>query len=241
MKMGSVSTHHEKTNEGVHVDTDKNPTFFHTVTTGACGLYSSHCDSAAMIDDSLSAVKVSTQEARALQRTLEREYFSHWNEKCEVQEYRGFSLSQTDLLVRQIGDSFGSFRTNILRQLSGIHFAEKLGVNIYEFTFGEKMSSGEVYFGMIAIAKNEHRDEMNAISCLYKLNFNLGKVKHKETRTFNLFGFIPVDESTETWYESKSLGFVTKNELVNFCRVKALGEFRRRNFISRMNDVYSVK
>lgn len=193
--------------------------------------------SAQRIDSSMSRVKVSIEDANQLQSKLVREYFSNWNEKCEIREYRGYRDNQIETLLQKVSDSFRINGVDIYSKISGIRFAKEIDVKIFDFSFGDELSSGVVHFGMIAITKCNNT--LDALSCLYTLNFSMGRTLVTKTKETTFLG-IPCGEEKESWYENKSLGFVTQRALVNFCRVKALKEFKQQNFVSRLNDVRSL-
>lgn len=44
---------------------------------------------------------------------------------------------------------------NLYNKLSIIEFCKEEDVKIYEFTFGQELSSGHVNFGMVAISKEK--------------------------------------------------------------------------------------
>lgn len=185
----------------------------------------------------ISVVRVCTKEAHSLQKTLQQKCFSRWTENCTVEEYNGYELSQMETLLRAINNNFAVTRTNTYNKLQGIKFSGKVDVKIFEFTFGEKLNTGKVFFGMVAISKEN--DILNAISCLYTLDFILARVLVTKTVNNTFLGF-DIGEDTERWFEPENLGFVTQRALVNFCRYKALREFKTRNLISSINEVRSL-
>lgn len=233
--MGSSSTKIERENMGFQVNPNGSPQYCHCVKEGKSGMYSKSPKD--QINSAMSVVRVCTKEAHSLQNTLKKKCFSRWTENCTVEEYNGYELSQMETLLRAINNNFAVTRTNIYNRLQGIKFSGKVDVKIFEFTFGEKLNTGEVYFGMIAISK-EH-DVLNAISCLYTLNFKLARVLVTRTVNNTFLGF-DIGNDTESWFEPESLGFVTQRALVNFCRYKALREFKKRNLISSINEVRSL-
>lgn len=233
--MGSSSTKIERENMGFEVNPYESPRYCHCVKEGRTGMYGKSPKE--QIDSAMSVVKVCTKEAHLLQNTLKKKCFSSWTENCAVKEYNGFELSQMETLLRAINNNFAVTGTNIYNRLQGIKFAGNVDAKIFEFTFGEKFNTGEVYFGMVAISREN--DVLNAISCLYTLNFKLARVLVTKTVNNTFLGF-DISKDTVSWYESESLGFVTQRALVNFCRYKALREFKKRNLISRINEVRSL-
>lgn len=74
------------------------------------------------------------------------------------------------------------------------------------------LSSGHVNFGMVAISKENN--VLDAISCLYTLNFQIATVlvtRRKKKR----FAGINMGTSRRSWHEPK-------RAFVNFCRYKAI-------------------
>lgn len=110
----------------------------------------------------------------SLQETLQNEFFSRWDENCNVREYKGFDVTKMDELLHKISDNFVINGMNLYNKLSIIEFCKEEEVNIYEFTFGQVLSSGHVNFGMVAISKENN--VLDAISCLYTLNFQIATV-----------------------------------------------------------------
>ncbi|XP_061182537.1 uncharacterized protein LOC133190870 [Saccostrea echinata] len=233
--MGTSSTRIERHNEGFQVDPRRSPNYFHSIQKGEHGV--NNGTSKQRIDSSMSTLKVCSKEAFSLQEKLQNEFFTRWKEDCNVQEFHGFAISQMDNLLHKISDKFVINGKNIYSKLQGIRFCEEFDVNIYEFTFGEELSSGVVHFGMVAISKVN--SALDAVSCLYTLNFEVAKVLVTKKRKKRFLG-INAGTDRKSWYEPKSLGFVTQRALVNFCRYKALTEFKRKNFVSSINDVPSI-
>lgn len=142
-----------------------------------------------------------------------------------------------DELLHKISDNFVINGMNLYNKLSIIEFCKEEDVKIYEFTFGQELSSGLVNFGMVAISKENN--VLDAISCLYTLNFEIARVlvtKKKRKR----FAGINMGTSRKSWYEPKSLGFITKRAFLNFCRYKAMQEFTKRNLVTVIYDVSSL-
>lgn len=221
---------------GFQVDPKRSPKYVHSIKKGGCSKYCGH--SKKQIDSSMSVVRVCSREALLLQRKLKNEFFSWWNETCDVQEYHGFELSNMDELLHRISDNFMIKENNIYNKLLGIEFCEKVDNKIFEFTFEDKLSSGVVHFGMVAISKKNN--VLDAISCLYTLNFKIARVLVTKTVYNTCFG-LDMGTVCLRWFEQKSLGFVTQQALVNFCRYKALKEFNDRNLVSSINDVSSLQ
>lgn len=185
----------------------------------------------------MSVVKVCSTDADLLQKSLQKEFFSTWEENCNVVEYKGYKLSRLDTLLQKISDNFPSNGQNLHSKLNGIAFCSEVDVKIYEFTFEENLTSGVVHFGMVAISREN--DVLEAISCLYTLNFEMADVMVIEQRKKKILGF-NAKTKRRCWDEKKSLEFVTQRDLVNFCRYKALKEFNKRNLVSNINDVSSL-
>lgn len=220
---------------GRKVNVERAPFFMHTTETGDALCFTG--TSAQRIDSSMSLVKVSIRDARQLQSMLEREYFSNWKEKCEIREFYGYSVNEIEILLQKVSGAFRINGVDIYRKMSGIRFSKEVDVKIFNFSFGDELRSGVVHLGMVAITKCNNT--LDALSCLYTLNFSIARTLVTKTKE-NTFLGIPYSTETESWYEKKSLGFITQRALVNFCRVKALKEFKRQNFVSRINDVRSL-
>ncbi|CAG2236588.1 unnamed protein product [Mytilus edulis] len=185
----------------------------------------------------MSCVKVSIEDAKQLQLKLERGYFSNWNEKCEIREFHGYRANQIESLLQKISDGLRINGVDIYSKMSGIRFAKEVDVKIFYFSFGDKLSSSVVHFEMGAITKCN--STLDALSCLYTLNFSMGRTLLTRTKKTRFLG-INCGKEKESWYENKILGFVTHRALINFCRVKTLNEFQRQNFVFRVNDVNSL-
>jgi len=138
------------------------------------------------------------------------------------------------VLLGDLGRKFGQAAA---RKLSGIRFCQNLEVQVYEFTFGDEQSKGKVNFGLIAMTKNG--DSINAVSCVYSLDFSVAPERVTKT-TKDYFLWFETSSSSHSWTEPKGLGFVTQRSLMNFCRLKALEEFQRRSIVSRVNAVSSI-
>ena len=127
-------------------------------------------------------------------------------------------------------------------KLNAILWANQWSYKVYEFTYGSDMDTGTVYFGMIALGKEQAGggDSFDAVTCLYKLDFTVAKIKKEEKTVQRVLGinFGVIDRNI--WYEKKKLDFVTQNALNNFCRVKALDAFRKKGLTSSINEVSSL-
>lgn len=142
-----------------------------------------------------------------------------------------------DELLDMISQEMVICDKHIRAKLNGIKFCERVEQKVLEFTFGEPLSNGSIHFGIVVISKED--DVLNASSCLYKLNFKLAPVLVTKT-TENSFLGINTGTDTESWYETRNIGFVTQQAIINLCRYKALQEFRNKNLISRINNVISL-
>lgn len=184
----------------------------------------------------MSAVKVCCKEAHSVERKLQKEYFSKWNEACNVREYNGFDLSQTGELIRKISYDFALNEKGI-NKLRGIKFCRQIDVNIIDFMFEDNLKSGIIHFGMVAISKENN--VLNAFSCLYTLDIEKAKELVIKTTTTKILG-IRFCKRTQSWSEAKSIEFVSREDLQNFCRYKALVEFNKRKLVSKINYVSSL-
>lgn len=185
----------------------------------------------------LSAVNVCSEEANSLQRALQNECFSSWQEKCDIQQYIAVDVSRMDELLQMISSKMAVCDKDIRNKLNAITFCQNFEQQVFEFTYGESLSEGVIHFGIVAISKDD--DVVSACSCLYTLNFELGRMLVTKT-TNNTFLGIDIGTETESWTEKRKLGCVTKEAIVNLCRYKALQEFHKRNLISRINCVKSL-
>ncbi|WAR15888.1 hypothetical protein MAR_030482 [Mya arenaria] len=235
--MGTSSTRYDRSREaGFQIDPTHSPIYFHSIENGtetpSTGSARAHISSA------MEAVKICKTEAEQLQEKLQNEYFTRWNETCDVQDFNGIASSELDSLLHKISERFTINGKNIYAKISGIRFAKEIDVNIFEFTFGEELSSGTIHFGMIAISKESA--SLEAVSCLYTLDFAVARVRVEKKRKKRILG-INAGTDRRSWLEPKSLGFVTQRALINFCRMKALTEFQRRGIITNINDVPSIE
>lgn len=216
------------------VDPKRSPQYVHSIVKGAHNKYSGQSKN--RIDASLSAVKVCCKEAHLVERKLQKEYFSKWNEACNVKEYNGFDLSQTGELIRKISNDF-ALNQKAINKLRVIKLCRQIDVKFIDFMLEDKFNSGIIHFGMIAISKENN--VLDAFSCLYTLNIEKAKELVKKTTTNKILG-IRFCKRTQSWSETKSIESVSREDLKNFCRYKALVEFNKRKLISRINDVASL-
>lgn len=222
--------------EGVRVDPSRSPQYIHSAVIATHGKYSSQ--SRNRIDASLSVVKVCSNEAHSVERKLREEYFSKWNEMCRLNEYQGFGLSQTEELINMISNDIAIDKEVISNKLRGINFCSTFDVKIVDFMSEDKFNSGIINFGMVAISKENN--VLSASSCLYTLEIKKAEELVTKTTTYKLLGF-RIWTNTKCSSEKKSLQFVTRQELENFCRYKALVEFNKHKFVSKINNVSSLK
>ena len=195
----------------------------------------------AAIKQSLSQIKVCRSESQALETMLRNEYFTKWEETCDVNEFHGYSRGRLDDLFARIHDTFKATGNDVRPKLKGIQWASQWSYKVFEFTYGSVMDSGTVYFGMIALGKEQSNGEDNfdAVTCLYKLDFTLAKIKVEQRRPKRTLG-VRTGTHRRDWWETKKLDFVTQNALTNFCRGKALDTFRAKGLVSSINEVSSL-
>lgn len=192
------------------------------------------------MERALSRVKVCKHDAIAVQNRLKKEYFSSWNETCDVTEARRISVNNLDELISKLEMQYRGVDLNIKQKIKAIRWAPSWSHKILEFSFGNKIDAGEVMFGMICIVKSPDGQTLDAICSLYKLDFTLAQERLVTEETFNLFGFIPIDTNTTVHYRQRNLGHFSKEQIINFCRVKALESFQYNGFISQVSFVNSL-
>ncbi|WAR29630.1 hypothetical protein MAR_003198 [Mya arenaria] len=233
--MGSSSTKYEHEQEGFQPDLERSPSYFRSIEHGKSTWIGNNLSSLNRLDSALSEVRVCQKNAEGIGRTLQANFLS-WAETCNVKDYIGFTDLHT--LVDKIGDEYGDKKREIQQKLRGIQFCKELDVKVFEFTFGEDFCSGQIQFGMIAISTSGI--QLEAVSCLYQLDFTLAPVKvTKETKKY--FLGLEIGSSTSTWHEGAQLGHVTQRELLNFCRYKALREFQNKHLVTSINSVPSLE
>ena len=91
-------------------------------------------------------------------------------------------------------------------KLRGIHRASQWSYKVYEFTYGCAMDSGTVYFGMIALGKEQssEEDSFDAVTCLYKLDSTVAKIKVEKRKPKRTFGF-KTGTHRRYWRETKKI------------------------------------
>ncbi|XP_052765140.1 uncharacterized protein LOC128206600 isoform X1 [Mya arenaria] len=235
--MSSSSTTYEREQKGIKPDLNMSPSYERSTEKGNSYRGGNNSSSLKRIGIALSEIKVCPENAGSVGRSLQDKYFSDWGEACYVKDYIGFSSSELHTIVEKIGDVFGDNKREIQGHLRQIQFCEDLDVKVFEFTFGEGLSSGQIQFGMIAISKSGI--DLEAVSCLYQLNFTLAPISvAKETKRY--FLWFEVGSSRSTWQEGTHLGVVTQKELLNFCRYKALRVFQNKNLVANINSVSTL-
>jgi len=162
-----------------------------------------------------------------MQCRLQREYFDNWQEKCHVTEYVGYSSQTIYRIIYDLSPHFGLEKAERVRAVlfSDDFHDEKL----YNFLFED--SEGTVKFGMVAINKNG--DSINAVSCIYVLNFSMGYERITDITTQKVFGVSFTSKKRRR--QRGELSFANKESLQNFCALKALKEFQRRRIVSKIN------
>ena len=177
-----------------------------------------------------------------MQTKLQNEYFTQWDENCDVGEFYGFSKERLGELLNKINAKFEATGNDVRSKLTCIKWASEWTYKVYEFRFGRVIDSGTVYFGMIALGKEKNCgvDSFDAVTCLYKLDFTVAKVKVEKRKPKRTLGF-RTGTSRRDWWESKSLDFVTQKALTNFCRLKALDAFCRQRLASSVNNVRLIE
>lgn len=136
--------------------------------------------------------------------------------------------------------ALGGINIDIRSKIQGIPWASSSSHKVFEFTFGDSMDSGEVYFGIICLAKSPDGQKVDAVSSLYRLNFTLAQERVVTEETFKLLGFIPLDSKKSVHYRRKNLGCFSKQQVSNFCRMKAMEAFKSKGFIHHVPYVTSL-
>lgn len=156
------------------VDPGAEPEYLHEILTDDVSGYGWGSNSAQEnVERALSRVKVCQPEAVAVENRLRSEYFSKWDETCEVIEATEISVHNLTDLVSRLEHQYRGVNFNIRKKIQGIHWAPSWSHKVFEFTFGDNIDSGEVYFGIICLAKSPDSQTFDAVSSLYKLNFSL--------------------------------------------------------------------
>ncbi|XP_013414353.1 uncharacterized protein LOC106176491 [Lingula anatina] len=236
--MGGTSSSTSYERQGRRVDAAATPSYFHETVIGPCGIRGDN-KALSKVDRGLSMVKVCKSDATELQRKLQREYFSHWEERCDVSEFHDFTVDQIDQLIEKIHRKMRKSGQDVRKKLRGIRWSEQWSQKMFEFSFGDDLQSGVVYFGMIALAK-DGAGFIDAATCLYKLDFTVAQEKVVRTDTDHFLG-IELETRTRTSYRDRSLGFVTAQALKNFARTKAVEAFQERGLLRAVNYVSSLE
>ena len=224
----------------IGVDPAAEPEYLHEVMTDQSAWCTSENSAQGNVERALCRVKVCKQEAISVQDRLRNEYFSEWDETCEVMEARKLSIYRLDELVSKLKKQYRGVNFDIRSKIQGIRWASSWSHKVFEFTFGDNVSSGEVYFGMICLVKSSDGQKVDAVSCLYRLNFTPAQERVVTRETFQFLGFIPVDSKTSVHCRKKSLGYFSKKQISNFCRMKALEAFKSHGFIHHVSYVTSL-
>ncbi|KAH3707718.1 hypothetical protein DPMN_067129 [Dreissena polymorpha] len=232
--MGSTESKTEQIIEGYRMDVARRPTYSYTTRFGQNSLQNSSDKSLQRINSILSGIKVCRSDAITLENTLRWEHFQYWQEACEIIDYRGYSTLELDSLITDMSKVLDK---NWILKLNGIRFCEDLEVRKFEFILGNCLSTGNLKFGTVVMTKIG--DFVNTVCCVYYLNFSVApEVVSMKTKTYCLG--IETKTETKSWRNPRSLGFVTQQSLVNFCRLKALDEFHKQGIVSSINDVSSI-
>jgi len=160
-------------------------------------------------------------DARKVQQILENEYFNSYRETFKVIEYKGFSLDQLDELAGDLACHVGSHHAS---KVHFIRFHPSYKVDVYEFIVEEKRDTGTVIFGLVALTKN--RNTVEAVACVYELDFTLGHDIITETTTSRSLFFSESKIHTRT--QQRSLPNITREAMENFCLIKAHGELKKK-------------
>ena len=224
----------------IGVDPAAEPDYLHEIITDQSGWCTGENSVQGNVETALSRVKVCKQEAIAVQDRLRNEYFSDWDETCEVMEARKLSIDRLEELVSKLEKQYRGVNFDIRSKIQGIRWASSWSHKVFEFTFSDKIDSGEVYFGIICLAKSPDGQKIDAVSSLYKLNFTPAQEAVVRLETFQLLGFIPVGTEISVHHRRKKLGYFSKQQMSNFCRMKAMEAFKSRGFIHHVPYVTSL-
>ena len=226
----------------IGVDPAAKPDYLHEILTDQSGWCSGENSARGNVESALSEVKVCKQEAIAVQDRLRKnEYFSEWNETCEVMEARKFSIYRLDELVSKLEKQYRGVNFDIRSNIQRIRWASSWSYKVIEFSFGDNIVSGEVHFGIICLVKSPDGQKVDAVSSLYRLNFTPAQEEVVTEETFQFLGFIPVDSKTSVHYRRKNLGNnFSEQQISNFFRMRAMEAFKSKGVIHHVPYVTSL-
>ena len=225
----------------IGVDPAAEPHYLHKIISEESGWCTGDNSAQGNVERALSRVKVCKQEAIAVQDRLRNEYFSEWDETCDVMEARKLSISRLEELVSKLEEQYRVVNFDIRSKIyKEIQWTSSWSNKVFAFTFGDNINSGEVYFGIICLAKSPDGQKIDAVSSLYRLNFTLAQEAVVTVETFQLLGFIPVSNEISVHHRRKNLGYFSKQQISNFCRMKAMEAFKSRGIIHHVPYVTSL-
>ena len=154
-----------------------------------------------------------------------------WHETFEIAEYYGFSEKKLDDLLNKINDKFSVTGHDVRPKIKTVKWANNVNYKFFEFIFGN-VEGGAVFLGTITLAKQKTSvgDSFDAVTGLYKLNFQPGRIRNEVRRHKRFLGIV-TDSWTDTWYDPVNIGYLTQETVKNLCRAKAMDIFQEEGLV----------
>lgn len=188
----------------------------------------------------LQNVKVSRYDADKLERKLEEELFSKWEESIEVMKSTKIPEESISKFLDNMHKSYKGIDKDLRKKMDGILYSHGTWENkLVEWKYNADANSGARY-GMLAFGRSKDTKYIDCIYLLYKMDFKLASTDTVPTDHKSMFQRLLAWTTTADHKANKKLDIATIKRLQNFFRLKALNGFCNEGVIDRINYVKSI-
>lgn len=179
------------------------------------------------IKKGLHSVKISKPDASRLENKLHGELFETWNESHDFTMSRKIPKENIDGFLDHLQNAYKGIDDNKRNEMSKIMSDKSWFHNIMEWNFYQPDNSGAEY-GIVCFGRSPDGKSLDCLVVQLKIKFTISsKIKEPTNKGSCLSERIP--------------GLISKKDLQNFFRLKALEGCLSEGYVEKINFVNSLK